>query len=74
VLLLVIGVGALRRARGRWGEEPVLAGAVAAVFAGVVLMLVQSYVYSAGNIAMLSFWLCVGICATALATSRGSVE
>jgi hypothetical protein len=52
-----------RRGRRRWRDDPLLTSAGAAFFAGVLLMGVQSYVYSAGNIAALSFWLCAGICA-----------
>jgi hypothetical protein len=53
------------RGRGRWRDDPLLTSAAAAFCAGVLLLCVQSYVYAAGNIAALVFWLCVGICAAA---------
>jgi len=36
----------------------VLLGAGAAFVSGLVMAFVQSYVYSAGNVATLSLWLC----------------
>jgi hypothetical protein len=65
VLLIATLVAALRRGRDRWREDLVLTGALAASCGGALLMIVQSYVYSAGNIASLTFWLCIGICAIA---------
>jgi hypothetical protein len=68
LVLVVAGLSrAIRVGRKRWREEAVLTAALAATCAGAVLMLVQSYVYSVGNIATLSFWLCFGVCATAAA-------
>jgi O-antigen ligase len=69
ILAFVAIVAALGVAVGRRGWRnlfPVEAAAAAAVLAGLILMTVQSYVYSAGNVATLSFWLCVGICGVAL--------
>jgi hypothetical protein len=75
-LALLVGTAAnvWRRAGGRWRDDPLLTSVAAAFCAGVLLMGVQSYVYSAGNIAALSFWLCVGICsvgASAVIPARG---
>jgi hypothetical protein len=65
LVLLALGVGAaivsglvaLRRREEEW-RAPV-AVLLGVVVAGAALMLVQSYVYSVGNIATTSFWLCV---------------
>jgi hypothetical protein len=73
VLLVAGAMRAFRSARHRWGEDTVLAGALAACIAGVVLMMVQSYVYSVGNVASLSFWLCFGICAVAASADKPAV-
>lgn len=56
-LLAVVGLAAVGAVRGAPVEAP--APALAAVFAaGLALMLIQSYAYSAGNIVMAAFWVC----------------
>ena len=68
---LLVAVAALVWRRGaRCPCDPLLAAALAAGAAGVVLMCVQSYVYSVGNIAALSFWLCIGVCAVQIPLSN----
>lgn len=54
--LVVAGTAALRRAKG--GERGLIAATLGAVLAGAVLMVSQSYVYSVGNIATVTFWVC----------------
>lgn len=54
--LVVSGTAALRHAKG--GERGLIAATLGAVLAGAVLMVSQSYVYSVGNIATVTFWVC----------------
>jgi O-antigen ligase len=56
-----------RRALCRGGFGTAAAGGLAG---GLVVALVQSYVYAAGNIAALSFWLSAGLVAVAAVPSR----
>jgi hypothetical protein len=72
-LLAAGATRAFRSGRRRWGEDTVLAAALASCIAGAVLMIVQSYVYSVGNVAALSFWLCFGICAVAGSAGRSRI-
>jgi hypothetical protein len=81
LVLLALGVGAaivsglvaLRRREEEW-RAPV-AVLLGVVVAGAALMLVQSYVYSVGNIATTTFWLCVFLLAgTAAAASPRTPE
>lgn len=68
-LVLLVGAAAAagRRAlRGR-GFGAAAAGALAA---GLVVALVQSYVYSAGNVATLTFWLAAALTAVAAVAPR----
>lgn len=63
-IVAALGIAVARRG---WRNLSALeAAAAAAVLAGLILMTVQSYVYSAGNVATLSFWLCAGVCGVAL--------
>jgi hypothetical protein len=63
-IVTALGLAVVRR--GWRNLSPAEAAAAAAVLAGLILMTVQSYVYSAGNVATLSFWLCVGVCGVSL--------
>ena len=64
-LLLFVAVCGLKALlglpRGRRGPVAALAGVAAG---GALEMLVQSYALSAGDIAMLSFWICAGLFST----------
>jgi hypothetical protein len=68
VLVATLGWVALAGLRTLRGLPPERRGAVAAlagvVAAGAAEMLVQSFAFSAGDIAMLSFWVCAGLLAT----------
>jgi hypothetical protein len=70
ILLAVVLLGVARAARRALRlsspRTRLRFGALAGVFAaGCVEMFVQSYALSAGDIAMLSFWMCAGALATA---------
>lgn len=60
-VLLFVGADSIRRSRGE--ERGILAATLGAVVAGAVLMLSQSYIYSVGNIATPTFWICASILA-----------
>jgi O-antigen ligase/polysaccharide polymerase Wzy-like membrane protein len=64
-LLLVIVVSGLL-ARARWE----VAVALGAVVVGIAIAFVQSFAYSAGDIAALTFWTCGFIVCTRLVTER----
>ena len=75
VLFLGLGValvGVLWRARRAEGSrrDVLLAGA-SVVLAGYIVALVQSYVYSVGNVATASVWICAfAVCALASGAPR----
>ena len=71
LVLLVAGVAAaIRSARGHRRLAVASAGVIGA---GLVLAVVQSYVYSAGNIATMSVWLCASIGAAANVRPRDEI-
>jgi hypothetical protein len=57
LLAFWIAVGAAARRVAR-NSDPVLMGLVGAAAAGFLLMVGQSYIYSVGNVATVSVWLC----------------
>src|SRR5262249_30820327 len=56
VLWLVLGANAVRVAR-RLRGDPVAVACAAIALAGLPITFVESWIYAAGNIACLSFWL-----------------
>jgi hypothetical protein len=71
VLLAAIVRALVRGVRRGEGEARVAAAAAAgAVGAGILFMFVQSYAYSVGNVATLSFWLCAFVGAAVSGRSR----
>ena len=73
-LLGVAAVAGVRAIRGADADAPVTA--LAAVLAtGIVLMLVQSYAYSVGNVVTVAFWVCgFGVTAVAAAPKPAPAE
>ena len=73
-LLVTLALAALKAVRR--ANVATAAPALAALFAsGVVLMLVQSYAYSVGNIVTVAFWVCsVGVGALATQPERPLAE
>lgn len=67
-LIVVLGTAAVRTARSAVGEGAVLGAAAAgAVAGGFVQALVQSFVYSAGNVGTVALWMAVFALAAAAA-------
>jgi O-antigen ligase len=63
---LAAGLRAVRET----ADRAVLAGCAGACAAGLVLAMVQSYVYAVGNVATASFWICVFLLAATGVASR----
>jgi O-antigen ligase len=75
VLLAAIAVAGIRARMSRVGSNGSLLAALFGVFAGgVVLMCVQSYVYSAGNVSTVPFWLCASLVVGLGSAGRGDVR
>ncbi|HUP32565.1 MAG TPA: O-antigen ligase family protein [Gaiellaceae bacterium] len=68
LFLLARGVRGLRRAPV--GDRGLVAACLATVVAGAGLMLVQSFVYSVGNVATVSFWTAAFVLAVATARTE----
>ncbi len=69
VLLLLIGWEGLAEVRYGTGDSAASAY-LAVIAAGVTLMLVQSYVYSVGNVATATFWVAGFVAASGSAAAR----
>jgi hypothetical protein len=75
LLVVAAGIAAARALRSRDTQSRGLVGAsLGMVFAGVVLMLFQSYVYSVGNIATVSFWLGIFVLVAAASAVPGEAR
>jgi O-antigen ligase len=71
-LLLTLALATARNwRRGTASGRLEVAAATGAAVAGVVLAVVQSYVYSVGNIGALAFWLCAFLAAGGASALRG---
>jgi hypothetical protein len=64
LVALWLSVGAAARRVGG-GGDPIVMGLLGAAAAGFLLMVGQSYIYSVGNVATISVWLCLMLLAAA---------